>query len=202
MEGILFYWVIWFLWIITTFFLSKTNPIRIKVAIWLLLCIIFSTRRIELFHMQFSYSSIYILITIYFLASKYSLKKRMYLIITSLVVMMAYVSILMFELFDPVLLIIKREWIIPLILTYVVFLLYNETEMRLISLLAGTVHGEVLFSIIVEKLTAGYTIGSLVYLDVIAITTTMILGWYGIERMAAYFNLHFQQLEKEKQKTP
>lgn len=201
MEGILFYWVGWFYWIIVTFFVSKNNMNRMKLAIWLLLCIIFSIRRIDLFSSSFSLSSFFIILTVYCLASKYSWKKRLYFLISSFIVMLSYVSMLMFEIFDPVLLIFPREWLFPLFLTYCVFIMYNDTKMRILTLLSGTVHGEILFSFIVKKLTSGYTVGSLSYLDVVAITTAFILLWNGIEKTATYFNHHFSQIEKEKEKT-
>lgn len=135
------------------------------------------------------------------LASKLSLKRRLFYVLTSLIVSMAYVSMLLFEIFDPVLLIISREWLIPLLLAYIVFLLYTEVEMRIICLLAGSIHGEVLYAIIIKKITSNNMVGSLAYLDVISVASVIILAWYGIERLAAYFNHHFQQLEEENQKT-
>ena len=37
MEGILFYWLFWIGWIMTTFFYPKKHPDRLKVSAWILI---------------------------------------------------------------------------------------------------------------------------------------------------------------------
>lgn len=49
MEGILFYWLFWIGWIITTFFYPKRHPNRLKFSAWILGTISLSTFYLNLF---------------------------------------------------------------------------------------------------------------------------------------------------------
>lgn len=115
--------------------------------------------------------------------------------------MLAYVSFLMFELYDPVWVIINRDWLLTFILMYLTIMLQSEVRMRMYTLLAGVLQGELLYSFVLRQNGFTYPIGSLEFLDFAALAVAILLLWSGLKFTAAYFNTHFNHFEREKHKS-
>ena len=118
MEGLLFYWLFWMCWILTTFFYPKCHPDRLKFSAWILVTIILSTMHINLYGFELSVSGLFILFTSYLYIVQFEKKQILYILLTSFIIMIMYVCFLLFELFDPVWVIMKREWMLSLLITY------------------------------------------------------------------------------------
>lgn len=200
MEGIIFYWLFWTYWIIATFFLKKTHPYRGKLSAWILITIILSTMSLDIPGLNISMAILFILVINYGYAA--SLKKRevFYFVITSFIITLAYVSFHLFELYDPVWVIFKREWLLAILLTYLTLMLHSGIQMKLMTILTGSVHGEIIYSGIIKNLSFSYQIGSPSFLDIIALSTGFMAAWYGFEKITAFFGSHINHLEREKEK--
>ncbi len=48
MNGLVFYWIFWMGWIITTFFYAKNHRDRLPVSAWILVSIMLSTSSVSL----------------------------------------------------------------------------------------------------------------------------------------------------------
>lgn len=196
MEGIFFYWTFWALWICTTFFMSKTNPKRVKYTVIILFSIILSSQSIHLFGLEVSVVSIIFLILGYYEIGKMKGKSLVYFLITTFILMLAYGSFQLFELFDPVWLILDRNWMFAVVLTYMTIMMHNEVFKRVVALLFGSIHGEFVYSLVLDVYSMKIPIGSLQFLDVISISVCLILAWSGFEKLTSLFEGHVYQLEK------
>lgn len=114
--------------------------------------------------------------------------------------MLGYVSFHLLELFDPVWVLIKREWLLSLALGYLTLMLQSNRFLRAATLLTGAVQGEILFAVIMKSYTFDYPIGSFSFLDIAALSIGVLLIWSGIEKAVAFIEKHFQHVEREKQK--
>lgn len=199
MEGFIFYWLFWTFWVIVTFFMNKKSE-RLRLSMWLLLTIVFSNYSVTIFNINFSLSSLFILLTSYFLIGKQNRLRGIYLLITSFIVMLAYVTFHLFELYDPVWLIFNRQFMLAVILVYLALLLHSDLKQRLLTILSGVVHGEILCALILRRFTDMYTIGTFAFLDCIAITVAILLAVSGLRKVSVYFENHIKHLEREKQK--
>ncbi|WP_174734026.1 YphA family membrane protein [Mesobacillus harenae] len=197
MEGLLFYWFAWASWIIFTFLLPK-HPQRTTLSIWILSMIIISPYNMEAGGIHFHASAFVIMFFIYLHTKDISKKTFTYLFITSLILMLGYVSFLIFELFDPVWLLFDRTWMAAVMIAYLTLLLQTDKKMRIVTMLVGTLQGEILYSLILKKLGMPYLIASMEFLDVIAISSFVLLAWSGLELLSAYIENNLNYTEGEK----
>lgn len=199
MEGIIFFWLFWIYWIMATFFMKK-NSKRLKISIYLLLTIILSVHSITLFHINISLSSLFILFSTYFLVGKQTNRRGSYLFITAFIIMLAYTTFHFFELYDPVWLIFNRNLMLAIILAYLAILLQNDFNLRVLTILSGSVHGEFLYALIFRKFAFTQSVGTFVFLDVLSIAIAILLGINGFKKISVFFENHIKHLEREKQK--
>ncbi|MFE8702663.1 hypothetical protein ACFYKX_18850 [Cytobacillus sp. FJAT-54145] len=200
MEGIFFYWLFWLFWILTTFFVGRQKSYRLKVSIWLLLALILSLQSFTFMSFQMSWTSLFMLLTSYMVIARLKRRQLAYFIIVSFIVMLSYTSFMLFELFDPVWLIIDRKWLLALLIAYLSVMIQKTPILRTLTAITGSIHGDLLFAFIINKFSFPYYIGSFAFLDVIALVVALILAWSGLEKMAIYFEYHINHLEREKQK--
>ncbi|KOP83259.1 hypothetical protein ACFFHH_08385 [Cytobacillus solani] len=200
MEGLTFYWVSWFFWIIATFFMNKNGRSRLMLSLFLLLLIIVSPYTVVLFNFELSIAGLLLCCPLYSFAARLDWKKRMYLLICSFIIMLAYVCFHLFALFDPVWLIFPRNWMLAVILMLLSFVLNGKKIHRMYIVVLGAIQGEFLYALILSKYSFPYVIGSLTFLDVLSLSTILIVLWSGMESLASFYERHFNQLEREKQK--
>jgi hypothetical protein len=200
MEGFIFFWLFWIFWVLSTFFMTK-KEVRLQVSVWLLAAIALSTYSLTLFNIDISLTSLLIVLTTYFLMARETGRTGSYLFITSFIIMLVYSTFHLYELFDPVWLIFNRSIMLSLLIAYISSLLQSDFRQRVIILLAGSIHGDILYSFILGRFSFPYTIGSFAFLDVMAIAISILLVISGFKRLSLYFENHVKlQLEKEKQK--
>jgi hypothetical protein len=200
MEGFLFYWLFWIGWIITTFFYPKRHPERFIFSAWILGTILLSTFYLNLFGFKLSGSGVFILFTAYLYIVQFEKKQILYMLLTSFIIVIAYVCFLLFELFDPIWIIFKREWMLSLLITYIVIFLHSEKRQRILVILIGMIQGEVFYAQIIRKYSLLYPSVTLPFLDVFALTLVIILTWNGLETTAKYYEKYFRNEETEKSK--
>lgn len=199
MEGFMFYWLFWIFWILTTFFMNKQRE-RVFLSLWLLLAIILSIHSVTLLNITISLSGILILLTSYFMMGRQKGFTGIYIIITTFMMMLAYTTFHLFELYDPVWLIFNRQFMLAIILTYLALLLHHNFRLQVLTVLAGSVHGEILNALIFQRLNPMPTIGAYTFLDCVAMTTAVLLAISGFKKVSFYFETHIKHIEREKQK--
>ncbi|MBA4536067.1 hypothetical protein H1Z61_02660 [Bacillus aquiflavi] len=200
MDGQIFYWFSWIYWTITTFFVSRKCPLRLKQSIIILLAIIISPYYFSVYEYDVYFISLLLIVIAYTYIAKLKQLSIIYFIISSLIIAIAYVSFNLFELYAPIWLIFKREWMLSFIITFLAVFLHKKNMNRFIVVFSGTIQGEMLYSIVMKRLSISYPIGSLIFIDLIAVIITLLFAWYAIEQAAASLSQYFTSLEKEKQK--
>jgi len=199
-EGLLFYWILWVGWIIITFFYPKNHPDRLNYAAWLLISILLSTTSVPLGLFEITGTGFFMMVTSYIYFSRLKKKKRLYFLLSTFILMLVTVCFLLYELFDPVWLFMKREWLLAIILTCVTLLLLHDQKQRMIAIILGFIHGEIFYSLILAEYSFTYPVATLYSLDSFALTLSLLFGWNLFEQMASYFDKQFHSEEKEKQK--
>lgn len=200
MDGLLFYWIFWMGWIITTFLYPKNHKDRKIFAAWLLISIMLSTLTIPIGMVQISATGVFMIGTAYFYVSRLSINQLLYILLSSFILMLVTVCFLLYELFDPVWLFMRRDWLLAIILTFVTLLLLQNRKQRIMAMIVGTIHGEILFSFILIKYSFSYPAVTLSSLDSFALTLSMLVCWNLFEGVASFFDKYFHSIEKEKQK--
>lgn len=200
MEGLLFYWIFWLGWVITTFLYRKDHPLRLPVSAWILGIIILSSVTFHFLGLQWNGAGLFIIVTIYLFIAGMPTKKALYFMLSSFIIMLMTVCFLLFELFDPVWIIIERKWLLAVLVTYSSLLLYSDHQKRILSLLFGLVHGEIFYAFILKKFSFTYPISSPAFLDCLSLACVLVLAWNCLELITGFFNKFVQSIEKEKQK--
>ncbi|XJZ26058.1 hypothetical protein ACF5W4_11665 [Bacillota bacterium Lsc_1132] len=201
MEGSIFYFLFWSFWIYITFFMKKENPYRVKLAATVLIVIILANVSIPNGRFQVYTSGLFLLIVTYMALNKENGKTLAYFYICSFIITIAYVTFCLFEIFDPVWLIFKKEWMMGVTLGYLAILLQKNLRGRLLILISGTMQGEILYAYILSKYGFPYPIAAFTYLDSFALTATLLILWSGMENIGFFFERHFHFAERGKEKS-
>ncbi|KAF0818821.1 putative membrane protein [Bacillus sp. ZZV12-4809] len=200
MEGIIFYWISWMVWIIATFFMDRTNKYRFLLSAWILLFIMLSPWTINIFNFKTGMAGLFLLVSLYVYAGRLKGRSKLYFLFCTFILMMAYVTFHLFELFDPVWVMFSRKWMLSVLLVYMAVLLQKNRMLRLPLILLGGIQGEVLYAIIIKSFSFPYTIGSLAFLDIMAISISISALWIAVHWAVKYIEANFKHLEREKQK--
>lgn len=199
LEGIVFYWISWSIWIAVTFLLDKKNKIRYPLSLGVLLIIIGSIYTLDFGEFSISVTALIILSLTYYFITRLRKAGAIYVFICNLIILLAYCSFLLFELFDPVWVVFDRKWMLSIILVYLTLMVHENHLMRILIILMGTLNGEVLFALIIRQYQFPYIVGSLAFLDVVSMAAAVILLWNALEYIAAYLESYVNPLVKEKQ---
>jgi hypothetical protein len=199
LEGAIFYWVCWAFWIYFTFILDKQNPYRLKLAVIVLIVLILSNVKFAVGSFEIQASGLFILVISYLFLSQEKRGAIIYFFICSFIVSIAYVTFHLFEIFDPIWIIFKKEWMMGIVLWYLAILLQKTLKGRLLVIFAGTMQGEILYAYILNKFQFPYLIGAFAYLDVCSLTALLLVGWSTLENAGTIMQNHFHFFEKGKQ---
>ena len=201
MEGTMFYWIYWTFWVYLTFMMEKQNPYRLKLSAIVLIIIIFSNYHFFIGSMEIYSSGLLLLIFSYIFLGQEKLGALLYLFVGSLIVSIAYVTFHLFEIFDPVWIIFKKEWMMGIVIGYLAILLQKNLKGRLLIVICGTMQGEFLYAFILSKYDFPYPIGAFAYLDACSLISALLASWSILENSGTFFQNHFQFFEKAKQKS-
>lgn len=202
MEGSMFYWICWFFWVYLTFMTDKKNPYRLKLSAIILIVILLSNLKFVIWeNLEIHACGIFLLIICYLFFSKEKKGAMFYFFICSLIVSIGYVAFHLFEIFDPIWIIFKKEWMMGICFGYLAILLQKTLKGRLLIVICGTLQGEFLYAYTLSQFSFPYEISSYEYLDAIALISALLVGWSAIENAGTYIQAHFHYFEKEKQKS-
>jgi hypothetical protein len=202
MEGLYFYWLAWMCWVWTTFFMNKDHPHRLKLTVMLLAVIFAAPFTVDVFIFELHLSAFAIAFFIFFETRRKKTGSLLYLFISSFIVMLAYTSFLMFELFDPVWVLFDRKIMLGAAGFYLAVLLHKDRHDRILALISGFLQGDILFSAILWKFKFPYAAASMVFMDILFISLGLLLAWSAIESMIAVMSgSTINHVEGEEQKT-
>ncbi len=201
MEGAMFYWICWLLWIYVTFFMDKKNNFRFRLSVIILVVINLADQHFTLGRFEIYSGGICLLILSYILFSQEKGRAIFYYFICSYIITMAYVTFHLFEIFDPIWIIFKKEWMMGICFGYLAVLLQKTLKCRLLIIICGTMQGELLYAYILSKFELPYSIGALAYLDVCSLTVILLVIWSFLENGGSILQQYFHFFEKGKQKS-
>lgn len=200
MEGLIFYWISWMVWIMATFFMDRNNKYRFLLSSWILFFIMLSPWTLKIFNVETGIGGLFLLVSLYIFAGRLKKLSKLYFLFCAFILMMAYVTFHLFELFDPVWVIFSRNWMLSVLLVYLAVLLQKNRMLRLPLILLGGIQGEVLYALILNQFSFPYTIGSLAFLDIMAISVSISAVWIAVQWAVKYIEANFKHFEREKQK--
>lgn len=201
MEGLLFYWIFWLLWIFFTFIVNKQHTYRLKLSVAVLAVIIFADFHYPIAGFDLNMGGLLLLFLVYLSLDHEKTSKVIYFFISSFIVTIAYVAFHLFEIFDPVWIIVNKDWMIGICIGYLVILLQKKLKARLLIIISGMMQGEILFAYILSNYGFPYQVGSLECLDALALASLLQIGWSYIEYIALLFEGFINTVQKNKQKT-
>ncbi|WP_074597123.1 YphA family membrane protein [Sediminibacillus halophilus] len=172
MEGLLFYWICWLLWIVATFLLKK-NTTRFYLSFVVLLLLSCSNTRITIWECQLNLALVVSFLSgVLYLARK---KDWIWLLFGSLCMTFCYVGILLWELISPIWLFVPRLLMIPLI-GLVLLLFLGETLIeRCMVWSLGITSGEILHGLIMTSYGFQLTIGERSFFDLLFVGIAFII---------------------------
>lgn len=201
MEGALFYWFSWLGWVWSTFLMSKQNEYRLNIAIGLLLLIITSPYKLEILGIEVYLTAIVLMIFLLIATAKLRNRTFFIVFVTSFIIMIGYVSFLLFELFDPVWVIFDRKWMIAFGGILMASVLQSERRLQVLTLGFGLLQGDILFSFIMKRLTFPYQVASPAFLDIVSLAA-MILGLWVSFHYVAELTGNYMNQGRGKQRSP
>ncbi|RHW41236.1 hypothetical protein D1B31_09910 [Neobacillus notoginsengisoli] len=197
MDGLIFFLNAWIIWIYLIFFAQgKAGKSKIAGGV-LLLSIILSPLYVEVGGIKIYGGGLCLFFCSVSFLYKAKLRKIIFLTICSVVLSAIYSSLKFFELFDPVIFIINREWIVSIILAIVAIILQRSVKWRLMLVAIGTFQGEVLVSMVLRD-TFSLDIGGYAYLDALSMTAAFVLFWSFLEAAKTWLNSSIVVFERNK----
>ena len=197
MDGNTFYFVAWIGWTIVTFFMKK-DSVRWKLSVCILVFIICSPLHVTIASFTVSVNALLLCIISFFGIALYSIWKKLYGLLSALIIAMLYTSFHLLEVYDPIWIVMDRLFLLSSALVYASVLLQGDRILRLCSLYIGMLQGELLVTLIFRKLHFPYDYGNLAFLDIIAVSTFFIFFLYWIAKASVYMEQFKRKTRKRK----
>lgn len=176
MAGIVYMFSLWSLWIYSTFIMDKNARLRTFIAITALILIILYPLELQVFTFLITGPACVLVIIGYVYMAKLPLGKKFFLLFSILILMLGYTGFLLLEMYDPVWIMVDRRIIICFFLFSLSYFLYPASLIsRIILIMLGTIQGEILFSLILDRWSFPYVIGARQYLDILSLASLSLL---------------------------
>ncbi|MBY7143478.1 hypothetical protein KFZ56_10555 [Virgibacillus sp. NKC19-3] len=163
-NGLLFYWFSWILWIVVTFFMKKSKR-RTILACWILVTILSSSLSIEMQNQQISVAFLLLVGGSFILLIQ--LPRVVYHLFASFTIMIGYAAILFWEKSAPIWMIAPRviliSFILGLLITILTKGLYNQLSIGLLGLTCG----EMINGLMLSSYGFRITIGEMQFFDLL-----------------------------------
>lgn len=172
-AGLIFYWICWIFWIITTFFMGKG---RKRTLLSCLILIIIACSSLQLSIKNFPISVAMIILLFVSLLMQGKLKGMVYHSFSSFIVAVGYTAILLWENSVPYWFILPRYIIIPVLIVFLITLLTKNVRNRLVIGLAGMVFGEFMYSLILGSYAIPEMAGEMEFFDCLLLVITLIIS--------------------------
>lgn len=165
-NGLLFFYFFWILWIITTFFIPKSRK-RTLLTVFILLCLCFANSYIYL-SVQVSVTYIILFSGLIILQTKQS--NMLYHFMCTFTISIGYAAMLLWEANTTIWLFTSREILIPSVVVCISLFLMDGFYNRIICGLLGLCIGELIFKTILYFLSFKQIIGGMAFLDIASVT--------------------------------
>ncbi|MFC7391550.1 hypothetical protein [Scopulibacillus cellulosilyticus] len=181
MEGIVFYWVMWGLWIATTFIMGY-RPLRFWASFTCLIAIILSNSFLHIEMIKINDTYIFFFVVGLGLLGRSSFLKLSYYFVVHLIVMMLYIIYTIYTMYEPAILLMINQWLFFIAMFFVVQLLVKPFGIRLAVIIVGLCQAEWVESLLLYP--KDFVIGDYQFLDKLAFLIFMTAGWYAALRMS------------------
>ncbi|MFT8321633.1 MAG: hypothetical protein ABF649_12065 [Bacillus sp. (in: firmicutes)] len=200
MDGALFYWFTWMLWIVTTFFMKKENKYRCVYSISLLLAIITSPYQLTFLGFTVSWLLVIMLASAFVYTAFLRKGSLIYFSASVFFTMLAYCTFHLLAILDPVWILFDQKWMLAIVLMIIARLLYSNPLQQIMLIMFGSINGEIMYGLILKKYEFTYIIGDLHYFDCLLISITVMTTIYVVKGFLSKWEQHVYIMEKEKQK--
>lgn len=185
MDGIFFYWFAWAGWVYCTFIMKRSRH-RTLFSISILLILISHGMVITSGNISLNLSFILVFIGSYLFLLKMPFKQMLYYVFGAFIVAMAFDSMLLFSMYDPVWLVVEVKWMLAGCLFILSLLLFRDSAYRPFALAAGCCQGDLVYRIIIKNLTSAIELGGPVLMDVVSITLALCFIGKGIQQFSQF----------------
>ncbi|KMK93614.1 hypothetical protein [Rossellomorea marisflavi] len=194
MEGIFYLWILWGVWIFSTFLMRK-GRVRFWISFFSLILIASFPFELEIGHYRVTMPLVLIVSLTLWTIRELSLRKKLYLFISLISTAMCLTGLKLVSIYDPVLMIVDPFIADVVVLIIMGFLFYGDAasrNVRYASALLGGALGQVFIGVILTAIGFGHTIGEHKYMDAAAVSFLILLGIDGLVYMNRLFNAKLQ----------
>ncbi|WP_175639711.1 YphA family membrane protein [Metabacillus schmidteae] len=195
MEGIFFYWIMWLVWIFTTFMMDK-NKKRLTVSIFILISILLSKWYLVISTYSINMTLLFFLFLGYYLAVNLNKLKLVSFYLTSLSLTFAYSGIMLFRIYDPVWFIFDVRFIIGFIISILAIYLGRTSIERFSLYVISLCQGECLYWIVLGQFHDVLTFGTQSFLDMLSIGCLIIFLWSAVQHLTIMMENSIGKLQK------
>ncbi|MEK4175537.1 MAG: hypothetical protein C6W58_08925 [Bacillaceae bacterium] len=196
MEGIYYYWFMWIIWVIVTFWLPKTDA-RFWLSFFILLNILGSATFIHFTQIHVGFSYILFALLSFFIL--YRTKRLFYSLFSVLIITVAYAGVKLFYLFDPVWFLLDVQMYLSILGVILSNMLSKDFFEGMAFFILGSCYGEALFSSAVYSYYRPIVIGDFPFLDMLSIGIFSLLIWASFKTFAASLEHIFKKHARERQ---
>lgn len=182
-DGVFFYWVSWLFFVVVTFFI-KNKKVNLRLSYVVLLTIISSNLFIEIDDYRFSLSILILIIANVLLYVRQT--QKIYLLFVVFSIMVGYMAIIIWKDVTSMWVFIPEEFIIPCIVSLLIFILIRGLNQRLIIGILAMCYGELLYSFILISYNVSKVMGDLVFFDSLSLMIMFILLFHFIQTCHDY----------------
>ncbi|KSU63484.1 hypothetical protein AS034_04325 [[Bacillus] enclensis] len=188
MEGIIFLWVAWGLWIYTTFIMEKNEKGRFLFSFYLLCLICLFPYRFSILSYEVHADYLFLALLAFIYMRRLGLRQKLYMLICILTIAMSYAGVGLVAIYDPVLMIIDPYVIAALLSMSLGFIFYssiNKMRNLFLSVISGTLTGEIFLSVTLHNIGFSKMIGDYLYMDTAAYMALMTITWKAVHSLNA-----------------
>jgi len=171
LDGIFFYWLSWIFCVIILFFMKK-GMLRTYLLYWILISIILANQFITID--AYTLSIGFIVTFCGSFLGLASLRRTIYHLVISLVMMIGYAGMLLIEVNAPIWVFVPRYLLIAGTCTILISILTKDFYSRIATTLVGLSSGEILYNFITANYFFPNIIGDLAFMDIVMITVFLL----------------------------
>ncbi|WP_284141279.1 hypothetical protein [Virgibacillus sp. LDC-1] len=199
MDGLLFLWISWMLWVMVTFFIRR-NQGRYKLSIWILTTIICSNIYVMIPSLDISLSFISLIVGGFVLFVMTN--QRVYHFICSFTVMIGYVSFLIWEQQAPVWVLLPRDVLLPFFMLIMCTFIAHGLLSRTAIVLIGMCCGDLLYSLMLLQYSFERAVGTLIFLDSLFVVIFILFIIEGLRVCTSYVKVRIHHMKLPLQAKP
>jgi hypothetical protein len=195
MEGIFYLWILWGVWVYSTF-LMKKGRVRFWISFCALVLVASFPYEFGMGNYRVTVPLVLIVILALWTIRELPLHKKLYLFISLISTAMCLTGVKLVSIYDPVLLIVDPFILDVSVLIVMGFLFYSDVasrNVRYASVLLGGALGQVFIGMVLTTIGFGHTIGEHKYMDAAAASFLILVGIEGLLFINRLFNAKLQE---------